>query len=298
MAISHTLTYLSITGFCRGFHSCGTLPWPFPTASELNMVEIGFYGTLFGQAPSKILLDLSNKGAIEPNSHYMRFISRGSIRSLSPRQIHTYTPRMALNAATAAREARWTSNTRHTGHWLDPRTWSWNCARTIADDFISRWDGSWSRGHFWSAPALPLRFFVHLIAVCARAGYVTRAPIANCSSRLLRSGPRPDPTPLLATVAAVCSVCQCVLGGANDGASVMMQSVRSRNRGKQMHSTDTHTHTHTHWRGRCMPSSVCVCTRLQSVTIVHYLEESLQPLEAFGAKYAKSSTVRFNFLFC
>lgn len=166
----------------------------------------------------------------------------GSIRSLSPRQIHTYTPRMALNAATAAREARWTSNTRHTGHWLDPRTWSWNCARTIADDFISRWDGSWSRGHFWSAPALPLRFFVHLIAVCARAGYVTRAPIANCSSRLLRSGPRPDPTPLLVTVAAVCSVCQCVLGGANDGASVMMQSVRSRNRGKQ---TALHRHTHT-----------------------------------------------------
>ena len=44
--------------------------------SEIQMMEIGFYGTLFGQAPWKFLLDLTNKSAIESNSHNIRFISR------------------------------------------------------------------------------------------------------------------------------------------------------------------------------------------------------------------------------
>ena len=43
--------------------------------SELHMLEIGLYGTLFGQAPWKFLLVLSNKNAIESNSHYIKFIS-------------------------------------------------------------------------------------------------------------------------------------------------------------------------------------------------------------------------------
>ena len=43
--------------------------------SELHMIEIGLYGTLFGQAPRKILSHMSNK-AIESNSHYFKFISR------------------------------------------------------------------------------------------------------------------------------------------------------------------------------------------------------------------------------
>ena len=38
------------------------------------MMEIGFYGNLFGQAPWKILLDLFNKSGIESN--YIKFISR------------------------------------------------------------------------------------------------------------------------------------------------------------------------------------------------------------------------------
>ena len=40
------------------------------------MKKMGLYGTLFGQAPLKFLLDLSNNGAIESNSHYFKFISR------------------------------------------------------------------------------------------------------------------------------------------------------------------------------------------------------------------------------
>ena len=40
--------------------------------SELHMLEFGLYGTRFGQAASKILLDLSNKGAIESNSYYIK----------------------------------------------------------------------------------------------------------------------------------------------------------------------------------------------------------------------------------
>ena len=39
------------------------------------MMEIGLNGTLVGQALWKLLLDLSNQGAIESNSHYIRFIS-------------------------------------------------------------------------------------------------------------------------------------------------------------------------------------------------------------------------------
>ena len=36
---------------------------------------IGLYGTLFGQAPWKFLLDVSNKRVIESNSRYIKFIS-------------------------------------------------------------------------------------------------------------------------------------------------------------------------------------------------------------------------------
>ena len=43
--------------------------------SELHMMEIGLYGTLFGQVYFKLQLDLSNKDAIESNSHYIKFIS-------------------------------------------------------------------------------------------------------------------------------------------------------------------------------------------------------------------------------
>ena len=39
------------------------------------MMEIGIYGTLVGLAPCKFLLDVSNKDAIESNSHYIKFIS-------------------------------------------------------------------------------------------------------------------------------------------------------------------------------------------------------------------------------
>ena len=44
--------------------------------NELHMMEIGLYGTLFGQDRWKLLLDLYNKDAIESNSHYIKFISR------------------------------------------------------------------------------------------------------------------------------------------------------------------------------------------------------------------------------
>ena len=40
------------------------------------MLEIGHEGTLFRQDRTKFLLDLSIKGAIESNSHYIKFISR------------------------------------------------------------------------------------------------------------------------------------------------------------------------------------------------------------------------------
>ena len=57
-------------------HSCRTLPWLFLIGSELHMLQIGLYGTLFWQAPCKFLLDLSFKGSIDSNSHYIKFISR------------------------------------------------------------------------------------------------------------------------------------------------------------------------------------------------------------------------------
>ena len=47
--------------------------------SELDMIEIGLYGTLFGQAYWKFLFDLSNKSAIDSNSHYLHFISTEKI---------------------------------------------------------------------------------------------------------------------------------------------------------------------------------------------------------------------------
>ena len=49
------------------------------------MLEIGLYGSLFGQTPWKFLLDLSDKGAIKSNSHYFKLISRmkGSIKCLT-----------------------------------------------------------------------------------------------------------------------------------------------------------------------------------------------------------------------
>ena len=40
------------------------------------MLGIALYGTLFGKAPWKFLLDLSNKDAVEFNSHCIKFISR------------------------------------------------------------------------------------------------------------------------------------------------------------------------------------------------------------------------------
>ena len=36
------------TGFSRVSHSCGTLPRLIPIGSELHMLEIELYGTLFG----------------------------------------------------------------------------------------------------------------------------------------------------------------------------------------------------------------------------------------------------------
>ena len=58
-----------------GSHSCGTLLSLFPIGSELQMLEIGLYGTLVGQASWKFLLVLcQHKGAIESNSHYIKFI--------------------------------------------------------------------------------------------------------------------------------------------------------------------------------------------------------------------------------
>ena len=52
------------TGFCRGSHTCGTLAGLYLIGSELHMLEIGLYGTYFGQARWTFLLDLSNKGPI------------------------------------------------------------------------------------------------------------------------------------------------------------------------------------------------------------------------------------------
>ena len=38
------------------------------------MLEIGLDGTRLGQASWTFLLDLFNKGALESNSHYIKFI--------------------------------------------------------------------------------------------------------------------------------------------------------------------------------------------------------------------------------
>ena len=70
-------------------HSCGTLPRCFLMGSEVNMMEIGLYGTLFEQAPCKFLLNLSNKGAIESNSHYIKFISSKKEPTKCPTAIGT-----------------------------------------------------------------------------------------------------------------------------------------------------------------------------------------------------------------
>ena len=48
------------------------------------MMEIGLYGVLFEQAPWKFPLDLFNKGVIEINSHYIKFISRKKESIMSP----------------------------------------------------------------------------------------------------------------------------------------------------------------------------------------------------------------------
>ena len=64
------------TGFYRGSHGYGTLPCLFRMGNELHMIDFGFHGNLFEQAPRKFLLDLSKKVAIESNSHYIMFISR------------------------------------------------------------------------------------------------------------------------------------------------------------------------------------------------------------------------------
>ena len=44
-----------LTGFSRGSHSCGTLPWIFLMGSELHMMAIKLCGTLFGQIYWKFL---------------------------------------------------------------------------------------------------------------------------------------------------------------------------------------------------------------------------------------------------
>ena len=53
------------------------------------MTAIGLYDTLFGQALWKFLLDLSNKGAVASNSHYIKFIShtKESIKCPTARRI-------------------------------------------------------------------------------------------------------------------------------------------------------------------------------------------------------------------
>ena len=57
---------------------------------ELHMKQIELYGNLFGQDPWKFLLDFSNKGAIEINSYYIKFISRKeSIESVSHSYVHS-----------------------------------------------------------------------------------------------------------------------------------------------------------------------------------------------------------------
>ena len=43
----------------------------FPIGSEFHMLEIGLYRTLFRLSTWKFLLHLSNKSAIESNSHYI-----------------------------------------------------------------------------------------------------------------------------------------------------------------------------------------------------------------------------------
>ena len=63
------------TGISRGSHSCGTLSRFFLIGSELDVLGIGLYDTLFGQASWNLLLDLSKKDAIESNSCYIKLIS-------------------------------------------------------------------------------------------------------------------------------------------------------------------------------------------------------------------------------
>ena len=62
-------------GFSRDSHTCWLLSYLFLMGNELHIMEIGLYGTLFGQARWKFLLDLSNKGAVKSNPNYIKFIS-------------------------------------------------------------------------------------------------------------------------------------------------------------------------------------------------------------------------------
>ena len=52
-------------------------------------MEIELYGSLFGPAPWKFPLDLSNKDAIESNSHYIKFISRNKESIKCPTAMRT-----------------------------------------------------------------------------------------------------------------------------------------------------------------------------------------------------------------
>ena len=83
--ISATNYQTSYTGFSRGSHSCGTLSRLFLIRSELDILGIGLYGTIFGQDSWKFLLDLSNKDAIESSYRYIKFISlkKESIKCLT-----------------------------------------------------------------------------------------------------------------------------------------------------------------------------------------------------------------------
>ena len=77
------------TGFSSVSHSCGTLPRLIPIGSELHMLEIELYGTLFGKASWNLLLDLSNKSASAFNSYYIKFISRKKVFIKCPTAMRT-----------------------------------------------------------------------------------------------------------------------------------------------------------------------------------------------------------------
>ena len=68
-------TYLRIYIKTANRHTGFERLYEYVLSYELHMLEIGLYGTLFGQAPWKFILDLSNRDTIESNSDYIKFIS-------------------------------------------------------------------------------------------------------------------------------------------------------------------------------------------------------------------------------